>query len=98
MVEKGAKEKLFPGVHPNALKCVSDNPVYVTAGLQEYQILQDGPAWRIKRYPRGRLNPAISGHFTSFKLAEDALIRFIKRKDKWGRAMYPGKKFGKSEN
>lgn len=34
----------------------------------------------------------------SFKMCEDTLIRFLKSKDKWGKALYPGKDNGKSED
>ena len=84
-------KRLFPGTHMNALKCVSNDPVYVSHGRQEYKIKQDGPYWCVKRWPRGPLAPEIRGTFLSFKDCEARLIRFIRNKDKWGNAMYPGK-------
>lgn len=83
--------RLFPGVHLKALRCVSDDPTYVSAGRQEYKIEQDGVFWQVKRWPRGVLPRSLRTQFTSFKQCEDALIRFLKSKDKWGKALYPGK-------
>ncbi len=88
------RPELFPGVHPNALRCVSKNPTYVSAGRQEYKIKQDGPHWVIKRWPRGVLPPHLEGSFLSFKDCENRLILFLKSKDKWGKALYPGKTDG----
>jgi hypothetical protein len=82
---------LAAGVHPNALKCVSVDAVYVSGGRQEYKILQEGPYWSIRRWPRGRLPPQLRGQFLSLKECEGRLIRFLKSKDKWGKAIYPGK-------
>lgn len=84
-------ELLAAGVHPRALKCISEQAVYVSAGRQEYQIRQTGSMWYIKRYPRGVLPPILRGQFTSFRDCENRLINFLKSKDKWGKAIYPGK-------
>ena len=91
------RAELFPGVHPNALRCVSPNPVYVSAGRQEYRIIREGAYWRVKRWPRGVLPPQLRTDFTSFKDCEEALIRFLKSKDKRGKALYPGSRNGPSK-
>jgi hypothetical protein len=94
----GVKDDLLAaGVHPRALRCVSNEAVYVSSGRQEYRILQSGPTFSIKRWPRGPLPRNLGGSFTSFRLCEDRLINFLKSKDKWGKAIYPGKEsHGKS--
>lgn len=94
----GVKDDLLKaGVHPKALRCVSEDAVYVSRGRQEYRIEQSGPLWSIRRYPRGLLPKALRGAFTSFRSCEDRLILFLKSKDKWGKAIYPGKEsHGKS--
>lgn len=96
----GVRDDLIAkGVHPKALRCVSNEAVYVSRGRQEYRIKQDGPTFSILRWPRGPLPRDLRGSFTSFRLCEDRLIRFLKSKDKWGKAIYPGKELnGKSEN
>lgn len=91
------RAELFPGVHPNALRCVSKDPTYVSAGRQEYKILREGAYWRVKRWPRGVLPPQLRTDFTSFRDCEETLIRFLKLKDKWGKALYPGKENGQSK-
>jgi len=88
---------LAAGVHPKALRCVSSDAVYVSGGRQEYRIEQSGPTFFVRRWPRGKLPRSLQGSFTSFKLCETRLINFLKSKDKWGKATYPGKEFhGKS--
>lgn len=96
----GVKDDLLAsGVHPNALRCVSNAAVYVSSGRQEYRILQSGPTYAVKRWPRGALPRTLHGDFTSFRDCEDRLIRFLKSKDKWGKAIYPGKEpDGKSKD
>lgn len=84
-------ELLRAGVHPNALRCVSNEAVYVSGGRQEYRIVQEGNFFSIKRWPRGVLPRTLRGRFMSFRDTEDRLIRFLKSKDKWGKAIYPGK-------
>lgn len=88
-----ARPALFPGVHPNALRCVSKNPKYVSAGRQEYRIYKEpeAPMWYIKRWPRGPLPKSLQTSFLSFNQCEEALIEYLKDKDKWGKAIYPGK-------
>lgn len=86
----GVRDRLLAaGIHPNALRCVSPDAVYVSRGRQEYRILQDGPYWSVKRWPRGVLPKSLRGSFTSFKTCESLLIAYLKSKDKWGRAIYP---------
>jgi len=94
----GVRDDLIAeGVHPRALRCVSNEAVYVSSGRQEYRIKQAGPTFSIHRWPRGPLPRNLRGSFTSFRLCEDRLINFLKSKDKWGKAIYPGKEFhGKS--
>lgn len=82
---------LTAGVHPRALRCVSNDAVYVSSGRQEYRIRPSGPAFSIHRWPRGPLPRHLNGSFTSFRLCEDRLINYLKSKDKWGKAIYPGK-------
>lgn len=88
----GVRDDLIAsGVHPRALWCVSNEAVYVSGGRQEYRIIQTGPTWKIQRYRNGKMCPQLSGSFTSFKIAETRLISFLRSKDKWGKAIYPGK-------
>ena len=90
---------VFPGVHPRALTRVSTNPTYVSAGREEYLIEQEGPLWYVRRWKRGLLPPQLRTRFTSFRACEDTLIAYLKSKDKWGKAMYPGKEpNGKSQD
>jgi len=71
-------------------KC-SDNPKYMSRAHQEYHIERDETGyWVIKIHAGGWLTPALKGNFTSFKMAEDTLIRQLKKTDKWNKAIYPG--------
>lgn len=88
----GVKDDLIAaGIHPNALRCVSNEAVYVSAGRREYRIKQDGPYWSIKAWPWGPLRKSLKGSFTSFKLCEDRLVSFLRATDRRGRAIYPNK-------
>lgn len=86
----GRAERLA-NVHPNALKQVSSNPVYVSAKRKEYKITEaERGLWKIYSYNGGVLPNVLKGRYTSFKEAERALIAWLKLTDKFGnRAVYP---------
>lgn len=83
-------EERFKAVRPDA-KYVSDSG-------QEYVIEKNsiGHHW-IKRYKGGNVNPELKGVFTSFWLAEEALISYLRQTDKLNRAWYPGKKNARTD-
>lgn len=78
-------------VHKNALYRMRPDAVYASHGRQEYIIELDGSNYYIRRYRGGQLNRMLDTTFTSFKLAEETLVRWLKREDKWGKAIYPDK-------
>lgn len=82
----------FPGVHPNALKSVRPGAKYVSRGRKEYYIKQDDKSgfWRIHQYSGGLFPVRLKGNYTKYSLAEQDLIAYLKSKDKFGKAIYPG--------
>lgn len=84
-------EERLAHVHPNALKQVSKNPVYVSAKRQEFIIEhKERGMYRIRPWHGGIVANDLKGTFTSFKAAEAVLIAWLKRTDKFGnRAVYP---------
>lgn len=90
---KGTK---LEGIHPNALTKVRPTAQYVSAGRQEYYIVQDKLGyWRIKAWGYTKLPNELDSAFQSFQQCELYLVLYLKKKNRWGRAIYPDK-YGQS--
>jgi hypothetical protein len=60
-------------------------------GRQEYTIVQEKDGfWVVQKYRGGKIPKELNHRFTSHRLCEETLIRFLKSKDFLGRAIYPG--------
>jgi hypothetical protein len=69
----------------------SDNPVYMNAAKIEYTIVKtESGMWKIVMYKGGYTPKHLRGMFTQRTLAEKALVAWIKRRDKFREAIYPG--------
>ena len=68
----------------------SFDPTYMTDRFKEYKIRHVHDGWKIYAHKGGFVNKALMGRFSTFKLAEDLLIRFIKQRNVSGYARYPG--------
>lgn len=92
LITADAVAKRIAGVHPNALKRISSKPVYISAGLQEFQIKphKDG-GFYIWRYNGGQLAQHLQGRFTTFQDVETTLINHLKNTDRRNRAIWPGR-------
>lgn len=77
-------------VHPKVGKKVRPTAKYVSAHLQEYEIYHDGSLWRVMAYKGGDLPPYLRGGWMSIVECEAVLINFLRSKDKFGKAIYPG--------
>lgn len=69
----------------------SDNPEYVASGGKEYVIKKEDCMFYISPWSGGELSPELSGMFTSWKGAQTALISYLRRTDRLGNAIWPGK-------
>jgi len=84
---KALKEHL----HPVATTKMRATATYVSGRLREYTIQDAKPyGYKIVPFGGGKLADEISGTFMNFRTAEKALIAYLRRTDKWGRAIYPG--------
>ena len=73
-----SKEERLAGVHPNALKRVSKDAVYVSAKRHEYRIGQDDRGYfYVYGWKGGVVPKALRGTFTSFKECERHLIQWL---------------------
>jgi hypothetical protein len=89
-MDVNADDPRFAGIHRDALKNIRPGAKYISSGRRSYDIRQDGQGyWYIVPYT-GPLIKSLRGKYTSFKDVERALIQFLRSKDKFGRAWYPG--------
>ena len=77
-------------VHPKALLKTTADPTYMSAGYQEFRITQSGPYWVVKQYMGGRIAKELQGFFQTFHLAEETLIKYLRRTNRWNKAIWPG--------
>lgn len=69
----------------------SDNPVYLSHRMQEYQIVQDKQGLHyIKLYGGGKPPKSLQGKYTNYSLAEKSLINYLVKIDRVGQSRYPG--------
>lgn len=69
----------------------SDSPVYMNAAKVEYTIVKtESGMWKVVMYKGGYTPKHLRGMFTQRSLAEKALIAWLKRRDKFREAIYPG--------
>lgn len=81
--------KVFTKMRPDAK--------YVSARGQEYTIEPTGTFWKVVPYKGGQLPKSLKQVFTSYNLCEQELITFLRSKDKWGKARYPGNDAGSNQ-
>ena len=80
----------WPGIHPNALKFVRPGAQYVDAHRREYYIKESGVFFKVIKFKGGTLPKEMSGQFMTRRDAEKALVGYLRRTDKFGKARYPG--------
>ena len=69
----------------------SSNPTYMNAAQVEYTIEKtESGMWKVVMYHGGYTPKALRGMYTQRSLAEKALIAWLKRRDKFREAVYPG--------
>lgn len=83
-------------VHWKALRNVAKDAQYLSAGLQSYKIIQDGYSGLsyIKAYRQAAstLHPSLRGSFMSHQTAHNALVNYLRTKDRPGRkSVWPGR-------
>lgn len=86
-----AVAKRLSEVHPNAKKKVRPTAQFVSNGMQEYEVYLNAPYWEIKPYKGGQLPAVLSGKYQTERLAQSDLIDYLKRTDRRGKAIWPGK-------
>jgi hypothetical protein len=83
---------LFTHFHPNALKFVRPTAQYVTATRREMIIYRaESGLWKVRFYRGTELPEKLKGRYLTFKSCEQDLIAYLQSKDKWNRALWPGK-------
>lgn len=82
--------KRLEGVHPNATTHVRPTAQYVSRGLQEYTIKRDGLYYVIRGFKTGKTPVELHGHFQTPLKAHNTLVGYLRRKDKFGKAIWPG--------
>jgi hypothetical protein len=69
----------------------SKAPTYMNAAQVEYTIVKtESGMWKVVMYHGGYTPKPLRGMFTQRGLAEKALIAWLKRRDKFREAIYPG--------
>lgn len=64
---------------------------YATRGRKEYYIKQDEIGYFfVVPYKGGQRPKELTDKFTTHRLCEEALIKYLKRTDRFGKAIYPG--------
>lgn len=84
--------ELFPKVRNfrALINCDPTSP-YISRGFQSYRIKQTEQGfWIIERYRGGLMDKRLRTSFTRFIDAENELINYLKRTDKFNKARYPG--------
>ena len=81
----------FPGIHPRALRHVRPGAKYVSRGRRSFDIEIDGRGmYYVKPFGGGELPDTLKGTFTNFNACERELIKYLRSKDKFNKAIYPG--------
>ena len=83
-------------VHPKSMHKIAPDTEYLSANLQSYKIVKDGYSGLsyIKGYrlPMKQLHRSIQGSFSSHQRAHEALVAYLRTKDKPGRkSVWPGR-------
>lgn len=84
------------GLHPNVKGRIAPDAEYLSPNLQSYKIVTDSYSglFSIKAYrqPPVKLHPRLQGTFMSYRLAHEALVQYLRTKDKPGRkSIWPGR-------
>jgi hypothetical protein len=94
--DEGVK-RIYERCVPQVLRYMRPTAKFVTTGRREMVIEQipGTTKWRARfwRAGVGKLPTEIDTSFTSYRDAENALIQYLRRTDKWGYAVWPGKEY-----
>jgi len=81
----------FPGIHPRALVHVRPGAKYVSRGRRSFDIeIDERGMYYVKPFGGGELPDTLKGTFTNFNTCERELIKYLRSKDKFNKAIYPG--------